>query len=82
MGARSLRHAALAWLSRVDGGAAARRLWADAGSMTERMAALRALLCPAARLALCVACAAGTQRRRSTHALRTDARRRAYGFCR
>jgi aminopeptidase N len=44
MAARSFRHAALAWLSRVDGGAAARRLWADAGSMTERMAALRALL--------------------------------------
>lgn len=44
MAARSLRHAALAWLSRLDGGEAARRLWADARSMTERMAALRALL--------------------------------------
>ena len=44
MAARSLRHAALAWLSRVDGGAAARTLWRDARSMTERMAALRALL--------------------------------------
>ena len=44
MAARSLRHAALAWLSRVDGGAAARRLCDDARSMTERMAALRALL--------------------------------------
>jgi aminopeptidase N len=44
MGARSLRHAALRWLSREDGGAAARALWADARSMTERVAALRALL--------------------------------------
>ncbi|MCZ8115757.1 aminopeptidase N [Silanimonas sp.] len=44
MAARSLRHAALAWLSKVDGGAAARGLWDDARSMTERMAALRALL--------------------------------------
>jgi aminopeptidase N len=44
MGARSLRHAALGWLSRVDGGDAARGLWGDARSMTERMAALRALV--------------------------------------
>jgi aminopeptidase N len=44
MAARRLRHAALAWLSRVDGGAAATALWASARSMTERMAALRALL--------------------------------------
>ncbi|MCE2945314.1 MAG: aminopeptidase N [Lysobacteraceae bacterium] len=44
MAARSLRHAALTWLSRVDGGAAARTLWADARSMTERIAALRALV--------------------------------------
>ncbi|MGL6290006.1 MAG: aminopeptidase N [Silanimonas sp.] len=44
MAARSLRHAALAWLSRVDGGAAARSVWAEARTMTERMAALRALL--------------------------------------
>jgi aminopeptidase N len=44
MAARSLRHAALAWLSRLDGGVAARALWADARSMTERMAALRSLL--------------------------------------
>ena len=44
MAARSLRHAALAALSRVDGGEAARRLWREARSMTERMAALRALL--------------------------------------
>ena len=43
MAARALRHAALAWLSRVDEGVAARGLWADAASMTERMAALRAL---------------------------------------
>ena len=44
MGARSLRHSALGWLSRVDGGAAARGLWATARSMSERMAALRSLL--------------------------------------
>jgi aminopeptidase N len=44
MAARSLRHAALGWLSLVDGGDAARALWADARSMTERVAALRALL--------------------------------------
>ncbi|HAI59977.1 MAG TPA: aminopeptidase N [Xanthomonadaceae bacterium] len=44
MGARALRHAVLPWLSRLDAGAAARDLWADARSMTERIAALRALL--------------------------------------
>lgn len=44
MAARSLRHAALAWLSRVDGGDAARELWAEARTMTPRLAALRALL--------------------------------------
>ena len=44
MAARALRHAALGWLSRLDGGEAARALWADARSMTERVAALRALL--------------------------------------
>ena len=44
MAARSLRHALLGWLSRIDGGRAARALWAGARSMTERMAALRALL--------------------------------------
>ena len=44
MAARSLRHAVLAWLSRVDEGSAARELWADATTMTARLAALRALL--------------------------------------
>ena len=44
MAARRLRHAALGWLSRVDGGDAARELWAEARAMTPRLAALRALL--------------------------------------
>ncbi len=44
MAARRLRHAALGWLSRIDGGAMARGLWHSARSMTERMAALRALM--------------------------------------
>jgi aminopeptidase N len=44
MAARRLRHAVLGWLTRVDGGDAARELWAEAQAMTPRLAALRALL--------------------------------------
>ncbi len=44
MAARSLRHAALAWLSRVDGGEAARAVWAEPSCLTARLAALRALV--------------------------------------
>ncbi len=43
-GRRALRHAALSYLSRCDGGARARALFAEAASMTESLAALSALL--------------------------------------
>ncbi|MBV0891670.1 aminopeptidase N [Paracoccus sp. Z118] len=43
-GARSLRLAALALLSRLDGGARAQSLWDSAGNMTEKMGALADLV--------------------------------------
>jgi len=44
IGARSLRHACLSYLSRLDGGELARAHLAAAGNMTERMAALSTLV--------------------------------------
>ncbi|KGJ22287.1 aminopeptidase N [Paracoccus sanguinis] len=43
-GARSARLAALAWLSRLDGGDRAAEVWAKARNMTERMGALTQLV--------------------------------------
>ncbi len=43
-GARSARLAALAWLSRLDGGERAAEVWAKARNMTERMGALTQLV--------------------------------------
>ncbi|KGJ20912.1 aminopeptidase N [Paracoccus sanguinis] len=43
-GARSARLAALAWLSRLDGGDRAAEVWARARNMTERMGALSQLV--------------------------------------
>lgn len=43
-GARSARLAALAWLSRLDGGERAAEVWAKARNMTERMGALSQLV--------------------------------------
>ncbi|KGJ17418.1 aminopeptidase N [Paracoccus sanguinis] len=43
-GARSARLAALAWLSRLDGGGRAAEVWAKARNMTERMGALTQLV--------------------------------------
>lgn len=44
MSARALRHACLSWLTRIDNGALALSHWQSARSMTERLAALKALL--------------------------------------
>jgi aminopeptidase N len=44
MSARALRHACLSWLARLDDGTLALSHWQSARSMTERLAALKALL--------------------------------------